>query len=299
MHTVHNNPRLPTEPSSPRAHRFAFALLVLAICAPAQATSVATMSVQTLAEHAAQVIVGRVASADSYWSDEHHRIETAVELSDVWYMKGQITGDADSNSKTFRLIIPGGTVGTKHMTVCCAPAPRVDQRWMFFLLESYHTFPVVGVYQGAFRISADDEGVERVYREVHGHLRGITGVSDDGFLRVDQPPAADPHTKLVGAHHMRLTTANNASKGGAPAMRLAEFTAMLEPILADSKHYELSQPAGRYAKPVRTAATLRPANAGASGAGQRNSPGFTGVVRKANVTTAGVADREPDSEVQP
>jgi len=278
----------------------AIALMAAVACAPAHATSVATMSVQTLADHAAQVIIGRVQSADSYWSDEHHQIETTVELIDVQYLKGRITGGAESDStgETFRLIIPGGTVGTKHMTVCCAPAPRVGQRWMFFLLESYRTFPVVGVYQGAFRIHTDAAGVERVYREAHGQLRGVAGISDDGFLRVEQPPTADPHDKLVGANRMRIT-ANNAAKSSAPAMRLADFTAMLEPVLADSRKYELTQSAGRYVMPVRTATTLRAANASSSGVGQKNSPGTTGAVRKANVTTAGVADRTPARDVQP
>lgn len=301
MRTVRYDSRFLSKPNGPHA-RFAMALLALAIAVPAYATSVATMSIKTMADHAAQVIIGRVVSADSYWSDDHHRIETSIELSNVQYLKGRIADGAgsDSVSDSFRLIIPGGTVGTKHMEVCCAPAPSVGQRWMFFLLETYHTFPVVGVYQGAFRINTDADGVERVYHEIHGQLRGVAGIDDDGFLRVEQSPAANPHEKLISAHRMRMTTVHVAAENSnAPAMRLADFTAMLNPVIADSKPYELTQPAGRYVEPIRTATTLRAANPNASGAGQDRSPQASGVVRKTNVTTAGVADRAPPQDDQP
>lgn len=258
--------------------------LILSLCCAAWAamdnanvlaSSVAPMTIQQMADHAGQVIVGTVSSANAYWSDEHHRIETELVLRDVEYLKGRLETSDDS----FRLVIPGGTIGEKIMSICCAPAPQVGQKWMFFLLPTYHSFPVVGIYSGAFRIQADAQGVERVYREVHGVLRGVTGIDDSGFIRTEQSQPAKASEKLVAAHRMRVV--NSPANLRSPAVTsLAEFRELIAPTLAASKDHALAQPAGAYIASPRSVTTLKTKSPG-SATGERNTKvQRTGVVKE-------------------
>ena len=218
----------------------------------ARASSVVRMPLPTLADYAGQVVVGTVTSADASWSEANHRVETELVLTGVAYLKGR---PADS-SGTLRLVIPGGTLAGQRMQICCAPMPRVGQKWLLFLLPSYHTFPVVGLYQGAFRIQTISDGVERVYREDHGRLRGVTGVDQAGFMQLQTLPARSAREKLVGADRMRLIeTARQPA--AASAMPLADFRSLIAPVLAASRQYTLTQPIGTFVPVARTPVRLR------------------------------------------
>ena len=213
---------------------------VLALIGTAQASTVVPMTVETLADHAGQVIVGEVSSVRSYWADDQRRIESEVTFGQVEYLKGALPDATDE----FTLTVPGGTVGEMSMSVCCAPEFKVDEKWLLFLLPSYKTFPVVGLYQGSFLIQADDKGVERISHRRHGALEPVSGVGADGFLQCSVKHDSSAHAHLQAAHNMRLKE-ESADAQATPALTYAEFVDLLRPILAASRDHELTQPAGQ------------------------------------------------------
>ncbi len=239
-----------------------------AVSTPARASTVEPMSLSTMADHAGQAIVGEVAEVNSYRADRPRRIESLVVFKNVQYLKGRQRDSTD----TFKLVVPGGAIGDEQMRLCCAPAFAVGQKWVLLLLPEYRTFPVVGLYQGAFRIVADAQGDERVYYEVHGAALPITGFDAEGFVRIRCGRGPDAKKLLMVANHLRLNDRAAASDDrssspgrtdGPEAMTYQAFLSRLQPVLDASKACRLSTPAGRSlgfdckAMPLETAASCR------------------------------------------
>jgi hypothetical protein len=204
---------------------------------PARAGSVAPMSLDVLSDHAGQVIAGRIASVRSYWAENPRRIESEVILEHVEYLKGALP---DSGS-TFRLTVPGGTVGQMGMRIGGVPEFAAGQEWILFLLPTYKTFPVVGLSQGAFRIEADGDGVERV-RSASG--APVIGVDDALRIQTARGQRATGTTNLIEEMNVRVEhdpQQTNAAEG----LSYAEFVAQIRPILQASRDHRLSEPAGR------------------------------------------------------
>jgi hypothetical protein len=125
----------------------------------AAGTTVAPMNVATLSDHAAQVFIGTVVSSAAYWTGSPLRIESEVRFIDVVYLKGEPPSTADAEPA---LIVPGGAVGSTEFRVAGAPIFVPGQRWLLFLLPTYRTFPIVGLWEGAFQVKPDEEGIPRV-----------------------------------------------------------------------------------------------------------------------------------------
>jgi hypothetical protein len=215
--------------------------LVVVLCVPAarvEGSSVVPMNLPTLSDYSGQVVVGEVASVRSYWADKPRRIESEVTFENVEYLKGRLP-DASS---TFTLVVPGGTVGETSMRVCCAPRFREGEKWALMLLPTYKTFPVAGLWQGAFRIQTDADGVERVHQ---GALGPVTGVDKEGFVQVRGERIRDPHSHLVESNNVRIKASPTVGAETHKGMAYEDFRSMLRPILAKSKQHRLSEPAGR------------------------------------------------------
>lgn len=224
------------------------AIALAALLYPARslsASSVVEMSLPEMADHAGQAIVGVVRSIDSYWADEPKRIESRVTFEQVEYLKGARPG-ADPR---FELIVPGGTVGQTRMQLCCAPRFAVGQKWVLLLLPEYQTFPVVGLYQGAFEVIEDPAGVERIAHTRHGVRHPVLGLDQQGFVRVASDRNANPADRIKHATDLRVRE-DGASAPDAAAMTWVEFSDQLQPILSTSRHHALTLPAGRRA-PMR------------------------------------------------
>lgn len=227
-----------------------------------QASSVIPMTLQTVADHAGQVIVGEVTAVRSYWTENPRNIESEVTFQNVEYLKGHMP----SSTTTFKLLVPGGTVGTMTMRVSDAPDFAVGEKWVLFLLPEYRVFPVVGLWEGAFRVVADEGGAERVYDADHAP---VLGLDVEGFVQVAAKSKPDAQAHLVAANNIRLVkpAAAEPVNGGtaqaqatnAAAISMEDFRAMVLPIVASSKVHELSAPAGQpvrgglKAKPIRLA----------------------------------------------
>ena len=209
---------------------------------PVAASTVVPMNLETLADHAGQVIVGHVADVRSYWADPggpERRIESEVTFHQVEYLKGALR----NSTSVFTLTIPGGTVGDVRMQVCCAPSFAAGDKWILFLLPAYRTFPVVGLYQGAFLVRPDDEGIERVYRARHDALQPITGIDADDFVRLAAGTRNTVQEHLVAANRIRFNP-EAVSAEPAAAMPYEDFVAQIRPLVDNSRSYALVRPSG-------------------------------------------------------
>lgn len=226
--------------------------LALALAPSTRAAHVAPLSAAELADHAAQVIVGDVIAQRSYWAENPRRIETELTFANVRYLKGRLPDSAD----TFTLVLPGGQVGETQMRLCCAPEFAPGQRWCLFLLAESSFYPIVGFNQGALRIEADAEGVERVYT---ADGRTVTGLDALGFLQA--APMPSPATPVMReAHGVRILP-----RDPQPPVATKSFAALLEelePVLATSRPIALQAPAGRYRPTQFAVTTLKPAGEG-------------------------------------
>ncbi|MCD4669343.1 MAG: hypothetical protein K8S14_02735 [Actinomycetia bacterium] len=207
---------------------------------PAVASTVVPMNLDTIADHSGQVVVGRVTEVRSYWADNPRRIESEVTFDNVEYLKGRLSGSTDK----FSLIVPGGTVDDMRMAVCCAPVFKVGDKWALCLLSAYKTFPVVGLYQGAFLVQPDAKGIERIAYRRHGVVEPISGFGADGFVRVAHNGRRSAEAHLREANGVRVKFATADDEPG-EAMSYAEFVARISPVLAASRDHKLSAPAGR------------------------------------------------------
>ena len=206
----------------------------------ALASTVAPMTVTEMADYAGQVLIGEVTAVRAYWADNPRRIESEVTFDSVDYLKA---APADK-SAPFTLIVPGGQVGDMQMRLCCAPQFAVGDKWLLFVLPTYKTFPVVGLYRGAFAIRPDDAGIERVYYARHGELSAVTGIAPDGMVQESMPTAHhDPNEHLHSGHNVNITAQTKAAP--AEALTAQAFIDQLRPVLAASKEYQLTEPAGR------------------------------------------------------
>jgi hypothetical protein len=224
----------------------------------ASATTVAPIDAQTAADLAGQVITGRVTSIRSYLAENPRRIESEVTLEQVEYLKGATAASTDS----FTLIVPGGQVESMRMRIAGAPEFTVGQKWLLFLLPNYRTFPTVGVDQWAFRIETGGDGVERVYTT---DGRGVTGIDENGFPRIDTTRAATFDANVVAASGLRVDPGSSLAAATA-AIPYRDFVGWLRPVLSRSCDHGLTESAGK-AIPSRT----RPVPLRAVGGGKSSS----------------------------
>lgn len=222
---------------------------LLSATAPrAGATTIEPMSLVTAADYAAQVIDARVLETKARWVENPRRIETVLTLVDVTYLKGE----SGTESKTFELVVPGGTMGSIRMRIAGAPELRPGDRWILFLLPSYKTHPVVGLTRGAFRIDESTPSTTRVL-DASGH--GVVAVRRDGTIDVTGEPRTPLEQRLKGADGVRILNPPHRSKR---TMTVGEFVAALRPLLAVSRGHHASQPAGQPNPSVLRPTTLRP-----------------------------------------
>ncbi|UCF33236.1 MAG: hypothetical protein JSV78_12975 [Phycisphaerales bacterium] len=239
------------------AAMFIVALGIGILASPAAASTVMPMNIQTMADHAGQVIVGKVAAIRSYWADAdtpRRRIESEVTFEDVEYLKGA----NDQAKAAFTLTIPGGTVGEFSMHVGCAPKFAVGDKWILFLLPTYKTFPVVGLYQGAFLVRPDEKGVERVFEVRDGAIQPVTGLDEGGFVQVKAPHAPNVDERLRGQSGLRVVT-NTPGEEPAGALSYEDFVGQIQPALAASRNHHLTEPAGKRVLMQKRAVPLVPA----------------------------------------
>ncbi len=205
---------------------------------PARASSVTPMTVQTLSDLSGQVIVGRVASIRSYWADHPRRIESEIRFETVEYLKGRLANSSDA----FTLMVPGGKVGDMQMQIADAPSFAAGEKWVLFLLPTYKTYPVAGLHQGAFKITTDAEGIERVYLP---EGEPVSGIDANGLLKTTTPASSKASVRLLNADRVQVRDAQTENREAQPAVSLEDFRREIAPILRASRDHHLVEPAGK------------------------------------------------------
>lgn len=220
------------------------------LAAPAHACTASPMSMDVMADHAAQVVIGEVTMIRSYWTEDGRAIESEITLTGVEYLKGR---RADSRS-VMTLKVPGGTVGSITMRLCCVPEIQAGERYAMFLLPEYRTYPTVGMAQGLFKIERDEDGRDRV---LSANGLAIAGLDQQGMpFTIVQRGSELARTRLVGENGAALRVdAMAPGEKAAPVrpMALDAFKTQLRPILARSRAHAFDGQAGR-----RIAVELRP-----------------------------------------
>lgn len=216
-----------------RAMACAFTTLS-AVTAVVHGGQVEEMSIARMADLAGQVIVGQVAQSRSYWAENPRRIETEITFTHSEFAKGAHPGADES----FSMVVPGGTVGHWTLRVAGAPEFAVGEKWMLFVLPSYKTHPVVGVFRGAFRVNVDASGVERVF---DADRKAVQRIDERGVIV--SAVSERHHVTLSGQHSPNHVTKSRDET--AMAMTLSDFRAAIQPILDQSRDHRLTESAGR------------------------------------------------------
>ncbi len=218
----------------------------------AAASTVAPMDVRAMADYSGQVIVGTAGPVRSYWTGTPPRIESQVQFDDVVYLKGAPPATA---AGTFILTVPGGTVGSTQFRVAGACSFNPGERWLLFLLPTYRTFPVVGLWEGAFRVATDETGTPRVFNAVGA---AVTGIDPDGFVQDGTNSTVDARHRCVGSDQAELLISGTPASAITP-ISLEEFVELLQPHLAASRQHSQNLPPGRPEPVVHTPVPLKAA----------------------------------------
>lgn len=123
---------------------------------PAGATTLVRMSLSQLSQASSTIIQGHVVSQETRWNASHTRIMTFTTVQLDQSLKGQ-------PPSTLVIEQLGGTVGNFHVRVPGTALLRPQAAYVLFLepAGSPQTFHLVGMMQGAFRISQNGNGSER------------------------------------------------------------------------------------------------------------------------------------------
>ncbi|MGE0371249.1 MAG: hypothetical protein AB7Q01_05085 [Gammaproteobacteria bacterium] len=132
---------------------------LLLAAAGAQALTVVPRAFPELVQQAELIVVGTVDGARSAWSADGRTISTTVNLVDLELIKGEVP------SVPYELILPGGIVGDTAQTYPGMPQLVAGGRYVLFVRGNRsELIPLVGAYQGLYRVLADPDGQQRVLR---------------------------------------------------------------------------------------------------------------------------------------
>lgn len=119
---------------------------VFLITTLSQATTVERLNLDGLVKKSHKIVVGKVRSSRTYWSDNGRLILTNYTID----VEETIKGEA---SRTVELTTIGGTVGNLTLHVAGMPTFSKDESAVVFLESSGSYSTVVGLEQGKFTIA--------------------------------------------------------------------------------------------------------------------------------------------------
>lgn len=130
------------------------------------ATTIMRMDLDEIVEKADRIIVGKVTKIDSSWDKKHERIWTSVTFSIIQGIKGE-----SAESITIKLL--GGVIEKENIGLKVAQMPefKVGEDGLIFLKDEPDLYcPIVGWFQGRFRIYKDKEtGLDKI-EDNEGHV---------------------------------------------------------------------------------------------------------------------------------
>ncbi len=179
----------------------------------AGATTVIAHSFASLVQQAEVIAVGTVTAIESEWDAEHAAPWTLVTFADLEVLKG------DANQTALTLHILGGpTPDGPILRIAGVPQFRLgDRRVIFCAGNQQYAVPLVGMWQGVYRVGFDPErGVETV----HNHA--------------GQPVTRLP-TEAGGILHHGAARHQESDEPPSAAMPLATFTQLIEQELGNGQ----------------------------------------------------------------
>ena len=136
------------------------AVLICCFCAPgSEATVLIETDLTHLTTKADLIFAGTVSAIDSGWDDSHSKIWTHVTFSVNEVIKGNLA----DNEITIRL--PGGTVAADNIQMKVDGVPQFtvgEEALIFYSNDPKQMCPIIGWYQGRFKIRFDEALGEKV-----------------------------------------------------------------------------------------------------------------------------------------
>jgi hypothetical protein len=149
-------------------HGLSAAALALAVVAPAAATTLRRASLEELVKNNAQIVIGEVVDARSYWNAEKSFIFTDVRIAPSRVLKGA------PESRELTVTLMGGTVEDRTALIVGGAELALGQSYVLFVneedLPGLPGVPTVRDHcQGAFGVVKDKDGSQRAVSQAQGH----------------------------------------------------------------------------------------------------------------------------------
>jgi len=134
--------------------------LLLFATSNARSLTVEAFSFDELVQQAEVIVVVTVTDRQGILGTDGYTIYTLVTLANIDVVKGDVP------AAVFDLRIPGGVVGNNAQVYPGAPRLEQGQRYVLFIRgqQQHEFFPLVGAYQGVYRVLNDADGSTRVLR---------------------------------------------------------------------------------------------------------------------------------------
>ena len=155
----------------------------------AGATTVIAQSFSSLVQHAEVIAVGTVTAIESTWDAERAAPWTLVTFAELEVLKG----DARQTELTLH-ILGGPTPDGRVLQIAGAPQFRLGERRIIFSVgNQQYAVPLVGMWQGVYRVGFDPErGVETVHNHAGQPVTRLPteagGIVHDGAARRQERP---------------------------------------------------------------------------------------------------------------
>lgn len=136
------------------------------------------------------IVHGRVADVRAEWIDGRRAIETFVTIEADEYYKG-------GSAATITIRVPGGQMGRYRTIFVGAPEFKAGDEVVLFLRTYDGRSSIVGLSQGAFRVTSDRNGRRVVTSPI---LMGTPGAAAEPVVRGDsarRPLAVEAFRDLV------------------------------------------------------------------------------------------------------
>jgi hypothetical protein len=164
--------------------------LMLAAPAMARATVLLPIEFREMVNLSSTIVHGHVTDVHAEWIDGRRSLETFVTIDADEYYKGNA-------GATVTIRVPGGQMGRFRTIFVGAPEFHQGDEVVLFLRSYNGRTLIVGLSQGAFRVTADAAGRRMVTTPV---VMGMPGADPQPVVRGDaarRPMAIDAFRDLV------------------------------------------------------------------------------------------------------
>ena len=186
---------------------------VLLLARLAWATTVLEKSFSSLVRDAEVIAVGTVTAIETEWDAQKEAPFTLVTFSDLEVLKGD-----ESQTEITLHFLGGPTPDGLIMQIAGVPQFTLSERYVIFCVgNQHHAVPLVGLWQGVYRVVFD---AERGIDTIHNHAgQPVTALpTEDGRILHDEAPIVQEQKETQQE-----------------AMSLGTFTSLIEQELSNGQ----------------------------------------------------------------